>query len=396
MIEELKIRDEEILLLGLCRLEFGVELKVMLMALAEGPIDWNYFTLLANSHGVASLVFNNLEKLKLIHLVPQERQNFLKNAHMMSLSRNAFNAQSMGEVLRLLNGEKIKTVLLKGMALENSVYGNAGLRQMSDVDILIERKECIRARNILMKYGYVSLPVKSYFHKFIITSTGKHLPSLIKNGTSVEIHHELFGNCQNNLTKRLHDTSNEIELSGEKTYVPGPQIFFLYLVSHLYLHEINNESQLRLYADLVVLLEKYRDEIINYDLLTYASQAGITGILAWKLEPLRDLWGISFPSWVNEFIDKWYNPDSINKFIFFLKSPKNNPPPDHANYYRHAVSEIPGFHRKFLFVLGDIFPSLSFMKKRYGCASSWKVLIYYPHRVGKLWWLVKRHKGSTA
>jgi len=395
MSEELKIRDEEILLLGLCRLEFGVELKVMLLALAEGPLDWKYFTILANSHGVAALAFANLEKLNFLHLVPKEQHDFLKNALMMSLSRNAFNAQSMGEVLRLLNNEGIKTVLLKGMALENSVYGNAGLRQMSDVDILIDKKECIRARNILISNGYISLPVKSYFHKLIIANTGKHLPSLIKNGTSVEIHHELFGGKQNILTKIFYDTSYGIELSGEKAYVPRPQIFFLYLIKHLYLHEMNSESQLRLYADLVVLLEKHRDEIINYDLLTYAAQAGMTEILAWKLEPLRDLWGISFPVWINEFIDKWYNPDSINKFIFFLKSPKDNPPVDQANYYRHAVSEIPGLHRKILFISGDIFPTFTFMKKRYGVNSNWKVLRYYPHRFGKLWWLVKRRKSPT-
>ena len=82
---------------------------------------------------------------------------------MKSLSRNTFNTESLGEVLRLLNDEKIKTVLLKGMALEITVYGNAGLRQMSDVDILISRDECIRARNILIRMDYVSLPVKSVF-----------------------------------------------------------------------------------------------------------------------------------------------------------------------------------------------------------------------------------------
>lgn len=388
MIEELKIWNEEVLLIGLCRLEFGTELKVKLMSLAESQPDWNYFTILANSHGVAALVFNNLEKLKLIHLVPQEQQNFLKNALMMSLSRNTFNTQSMSEVLRLLNSENIKTVLLKGMALENTLYGNEGLRQMSDVDILIDRKECIRARNILMNSGYVSLPVKSLFHKLILTSTGKHLPSLIKNGTSVEIHHELFGSRQNNLTEKLYDTSCEIELSGEKAYVPGPQIFFLYLVKHLYLHEINNESQLRLYTDLVVLLEKYHDKIINHDLIAYASQAGMEEILAGRLTTLRDYWGISFPAWLNGYIDKLNNPGMINKFIFFLKSPKDNPPVSQANNYRNVVGEIPGLHRKLLFVTGDIFPSFSFMKKRYGCTSNWKALMYYPHRVGKLWWLV--------
>ncbi|MCK7535028.1 MAG: hypothetical protein MZV63_30585 [Marinilabiliales bacterium] len=71
----------------------------------------------------------------------------------------------------------------------------------------------------------------------------------------------------------------------------------------------------------MVLIEKFREQIINFDLLEYANRAGMQEILAWRLEPLRDLWGISFPEWINEFINKWYNPASINKFVFFLKSP---------------------------------------------------------------------------
>ena len=309
---------------------------------------------------------------------------------MRSMSRNAFNTEAMGDVLRLLNKENIKTVLLKGLALENTVYGNSGLRQMSDVDILIDREECIKARKILLRNGYVSLHVKSFFHELIIAYSGKHLPSLIKNGISVEIHNELFAGRKNELTKSLYDSSYEIEIKGEKTFIPQPQIFFLYLIKHLYLHEMNNESQLRLYTDLVVMIEKYPDEIINYDLLTYASQADMAEVLAWHLEPLRDLWGVTFPGFINDFIDKWYNPDSITKFIFFLRSPKDNPPLNKAKFYRQVINDIPGLHRKFLYILGDIFPTLSFMKNRYKCNSTWRVLLYYPHRVGKILWLFKK------
>jgi hypothetical protein len=390
MKSEIKIRDEEILLLGLCRLEFSDEHIEKLRALIGLISDWNYFSSLANSHGVSALVYHNLEKHCLLPGIPDEVAGFLRGALMRSLGRNAFNTEVMGEVLRLLNKENIKTVLLKGLALEFSVYGNAGIRQMTDVDVLISREQCVHARNILISNGYVSLPVKSVFHEFIIADFGKHLPSLIKNGTSVEIHHELFGGRRNVLTRMLYKDSYTIEIKGEKAYIPQPQIFFLYLVKHLYLHEMKNESQLRLYTDLVVLIENHRDEIINYDLLTLASQAGMSEILAWRLEPLRDLWGIPFPAWIDDFIDRWYNPDSINKFVFFLKSPKGNPPIDKSGFYRSIIGDIPGIHRKFLFLLGDIFPSVSFMKKRYGCSSTWKVLFYYPHRIGKIWWVFKR------
>ncbi len=389
-MSEMNIRNEEILLMGLCRLEFSSEISVMIKALTEEVTDWKYFAELANNHGVAALAYHNLEKYRLLDILPDEIILFLRDALMKSLSRNTFNLEAISEVLHLFNEAGIRTVLIKGLALELSVYGNGGLRQMTDVDLLITRKQCRTARQILISNGYVSLPFKSYFHKLIMAYTGKHLPSLMKKGTSVDLHTELFGHKRNVLTKLLYDTSYLLDIKGEKTFIPQPQILFLYLVKHLYQHELNNESQLRLYADLVVLIEKHREEILNYDLLTYAAQAGMSDILAWRLEPLRDLWGISFPDWINDFIDKWYNPDSINKFIFFLKSPKGNPPVDNAVSYRQVIRDIPGVHRKLLFLLGDIFPSLSFMKKRYNCPGSLKALIYYPHRFGKILWLFRR------
>jgi hypothetical protein len=384
------IRDEESLLLDLCRLEFSDEHLEKLRLLVPVIKDWDYFRIMANAHGVAALVWHNLEKHKLTATIPDEVSAILRRSLLMSLSRNTFNTETLGNLLRLLNAEKIKTVLLKGMALENSVFGNAGLRQMSDVDILISRGECIRARNILMQNGFESLPVKSFLHDFILDYTGKHLPSLLKNGTSVEIHHELFGGKNNVLTSMFYKSSYEIKISGEKVWIPQPQIFFLYLIKHLNMHEMNNESQLRLYTDLVILIEKHSDEIFNTDLLTLASQANMSVILANHLAPLRKFFGISFPEWMNEYINKYHNPDFLNKFLFFLKSPKNNPPLNKSRFYRQMIGDIPGIHRKMIFVLGDIFPSVRFMKKRYKCTSTWRALMYYPYRLGKLWWLVQR------
>jgi hypothetical protein len=389
MKNDLNIRDEEILLLGLCRMSFDVEITVMLQALTETVTDWNYFYSLAKAHGVAALVYHNLDKLNFLQYIPEEVTDSLRTSLMASLSRNIRNTEAMVEVLKLLNPENIKTVLLKGLALELSVYGNAGLRQMTDVDVLVARKNCMKAREILMNYGFVSLPVKSVFHKPIMADIGKHLPSLIKDGFSFELHHELFGTGKNILTEMLYESSYETEIKAEKTFTPKAQIFFLYLVKHLYLHEMNNESQLRLYADLVVLIEKYRDEIINYDLLVYAKQADMSEVLAWRLEPLRDLWGISFPEWLNDFINKWYSPASINKFVFFLKSPRDNPAGNKALLYRYVFDEVPGIHRKILFLLGDLFPTIEFMKNRYNCKRVWKALLYYPLRWGKVWYLIK-------
>jgi hypothetical protein len=322
-----------------------------------------------------------------LRYIPDNVISALRNALLLSISRNAFHLEAISEVLRIFNKETIKVVILKGLALELTVYGNAGLRQMTDIDILVDRKHHVRALNLLIDNGYESLPVKSVFHKPIISWSGKHLPSLIKNGASIDIHLELFGGKRNILTNLLFENSTEALIKDQTIHIPPPQLFFLYLVRHLYLHEIRNESQLRLYTDLVVLIEKYRDQIINFDLIGYASKAGMSEILACRLEPLRDFWGIQFPDWVDDFIDKWHNPATINKFILFLKSPKNNPVLNDAFVYKKTIEEIPGLHRKIIFVLGDLFPTITFMKSRYKCNSNLKALFYYPHRWGKIVWL---------
>jgi len=384
------IKVEEELLLELCRLDFNDKNLKKVKSLVLNVRDWDYFKNLANVHGVAALAWNNLERQNLLDGIPYPVQNYLRNTLMISLSRNTFNTEAMGEVLRLMNKNNIKTVILKGLALENSIYGNSGLRQMSDVDILIARKECMRAREILISNGYRSLPVKSFFHKIILAYAGKHLPSLIKSGTSVEIHHDLFGGINDELTRILYESSYEVEIKGEKAWFPQPQLFFIYLVRHLWLHELNNESQLRLYTDLVILLEKNNGEILNPDLISLAADAGISDILADHLEVLRDIWDIEFPGWLNDFICNFSGKDFIKKFIFFVGSPKDNLPCDRPRFYRNLVKEIPGFHRRFLFILGDIFPSFTFMKDRYGCNSNWRALRYYPHRFGKLLWLIRK------
>jgi hypothetical protein len=75
---------------------------------------------------------------------------------------------------------------------------------------------------------------------------------------------------------------------------------------------------------------------------------------------------------------------TIREFLLFLKSPKNNRVRSRGESYRNNLREIPGFHRRFLYILGDLFPTISFMKERYNCKFSIATLIYYPHRFGKL------------
>ncbi|NLN31900.1 MAG: nucleotidyltransferase family protein [Bacteroidales bacterium] len=388
MTESMNLRTEELLLCGLCRLSFSSGQIKKLKNLIDNTNDWDYFLSLTHNHGVSALVYHNSGRLGLADHIPPPVTGHLRNSYMMNLARNSGFMVKMTRVLNLLNNRNIKTVLLKGLALELSVYGNSGLRQMTDVDILVSPENALAARQILIENGFVSKPLKSVLYKPLLTCSGKHLPGLSGEGLSVDIHNDLFGRKKSFLTRIFYDESTETPVGGEKAYMPAPLMFFAYLVKHLWLHEMKNESQLRLYTDLVVLIEKHGGEILGPALTTLAEKAGINEIMASRLKPLRDILEIPFPAVINSFIDKWAAPESLDKFLFFLKSPKNNPPVNKTRLYRYHLNEIPGLHRKFLFVAGDLFPSPEFMKNRYGCTSRLEALLYYPLRLGKLWYLI--------
>ena len=58
--------------------------------------------------------------------------------------------------------------------------------------------------------------------------------------------------------------------------------------------------------------------------------------------------------------------------------------------YRKSIKGIPGLGNKILYIVGDVFPSISFMKTRYGVKSNIIVLLFYPLRIGKLLLLFMR------
>jgi hypothetical protein len=390
MERNLEIKNEEILLTHLCRLNFTQEQKQKLREIAEGISSWNYFSLLANKHGISALVYHNLNTLGLLSFLPDENTAFLKNALLRNITRNVSLYNSLEKTLEILNRENIKTVLLKGIALEILIYENCGLRLMSDADVFISKEDSIKAYNILLNAGFKAIPQKSFLHRLIIPYIGKHLPTLIRNEFAFEIHHNLFGS-DNILNTNILASCSEITITNQKFYIPTPRYLFLYGVKHIHVHELSNESQLKSYADLVILLDKYYDEILTPDLINDAARADISDILAFKLYILKEFWGFSYPLPVSEYVAKFQCNDLNEKFNFFLKSPVNNES-DKVENYKFNIRSIPGFHRKILYVIGDLFPSASFMKKRYGLKSSLSLPLYYTHRFGKLFWLLKKFR----
>ena len=299
--------------------------------------DWNSFIRLVNAHGIIALAAYNIKEAGLENVVPANAMAMLENGLRQSIARNAWLTERWKEVNEILTDAGIQHLLLKGMALEHTVYGARGLRQMTDNDILIRKEEGDKAWELLRKNGYEPMMPKSAIHKWILPRIHKHLPMLTKDGYAIEIHIKLPGEAYND-PDRYEDifrNAETISVNGIRAYVPPAGVHLDYLVRHHTDHEESGDCQIRTYVD-----------IKNLD-------------AASKL---------TFPDY---FV---YEPKQAYKRKFRKRT------------YKRRVSSYPLYYR-ILFVAGDVFPSLEWMRRRYKCGTL-AALARYPMRLGKVLWLV--------
>ena len=373
------LADEQLLLLRLCEIEFTESQVNEIRSLAGRTTNWGRFTDMANKHGISALAYHNIKKLEIDSLIPGDETAILYNYYLKSLSRNTNLWEKYCELRDILSEKKIYPVLIKGMALEKGVYGDTGLRQMNDIDFIVEKDRALEAWDYLLGKGYSHHLIKSGLYRKILPYIGKHMPELYREGVSFEMHVSLFG-----------DTNyHELVLINAKGGIPDPLLHFLFLVKHLHYHEmVKGESQLRLYTDLVMMIKKFSNEILKPGLFENAEELKILDILLEKLFIIKTFWRVELNSTVKSIIKLPEEENIINRFLDFLENPKDNIPGiSKRKAYRDNISSIKGFRRKVIFILGDIFPSVEFMKQRYKRKTALAVTPLYLYRMGKLWWL---------
>ncbi|MDX9773084.1 MAG: nucleotidyltransferase family protein [Bacteroidales bacterium] len=375
------------LILLLSRVEFLDDEKRQIVAGVSKFSGWKLFTILAIRHGVAALIWQNIRDLSLEDKVPEPERIILEGLRVKSIARVAYISSVADGVAKMLEEEGIRVVLLKGLALEHMVYGSRGLRQMSDADLLVAPGNALRARDILVREGFISMPMKSPIYRHIVLDLGNHLPELHRGGVSVDLHYRLFGPGSEEMVNRAVEESEEITEGGTVLYVLAPLTAFLGLVSHIRKHEVKGEFQLRLWSDIYLLLKKYGGRIINDTLPAAAEQAGISREVRAVMTIMEQVWGLQIPS-VMRALPGSDEERRAGRFMHELMYPGSVMPVSQRAMFTSNIRSMNSFRKKMIFILGDIFPSVDFMKRRYGCRSTLLALLYYPHRLGKLAWLL--------
>jgi hypothetical protein len=114
-------------------------------------IDWNLLCHQAEKHGVLPLLFHHLQG-NFPEAIPNQEEH--KQRCFKDTVHKLFWSSTLLQVLHALETAGIRALGYKGPVLAAALYGDVALREMSDLDILVDPGRLAVAREVLLSLGY--------------------------------------------------------------------------------------------------------------------------------------------------------------------------------------------------------------------------------------------------
>ncbi len=163
-----------LLVLLLARGELPPHVQRQAIAVLSTQLNWDLILKRAMAQGVYPLLYRNLQRLRFPGVATQVCTE-LEALYKVNAFRNAYLAEELERVLKLLGGAGIATIPLKGVTLAESLYGDLTLRVSADIDILVPRQAVAQAFEILLATGF-----EAYEHKLAVADIDLLLDSNIE------------------------------------------------------------------------------------------------------------------------------------------------------------------------------------------------------------------------
>jgi hypothetical protein len=256
-------------------------------------VDWNAVERLVQRHGVAAIAYKVLTQ-HAGDIVPEKCLAVLKSLNGHTRRQALFQSAELVRLLAKFNQQGIEAVPLKGVYLAHQLYGDSGIRNSVDLDILVRPEQVESAEQILDAEGYVceysglSLTIRQKRH--LRTHIHHYDFSHRESGLHVELHWELF--CwSERQTASLWENLNQQLWHGQEINTLETEHLLLVLCDHGAHHEWQN---LKWLGDIAVLIAS-QDKIHWDSLLKTARRLDLTIILAHSALLIQWIYGIPLP-----------------------------------------------------------------------------------------------------
>lgn len=121
--------------------------------LIRNGIDWSYLIRIAFLHRMLPLLYRNLHTT-CQEAVPKAISDQLRDHFHTTVRRNLLLTLELLQLLNLFTTHGIRAIPFKGPLLAAFAYGNLALREFRDLDILVPKRDILRAKSLLTAQGY--------------------------------------------------------------------------------------------------------------------------------------------------------------------------------------------------------------------------------------------------
>jgi len=242
-------------------------------------LNWEYILDKAIFYKFGQAIYFTLLEKNELNLIPSTVRNNLRKLFISNLARNLNLKTILREILLTLNRKGLPVIVLKGASLLDKIYKNPGVREMWDIDLLVNKKDIAKGYTAIQSLGYqIRDEYNTKREKKWFKESGYHMPPLDSpdKQVAVEFHWDLircdtqgyypfYGGLK--INDFWDNGIKEEKIAGVQALVLKPEYLLLHIslqniAHHIYLGELNMNNL----RDIFYILEYYEYKI-NWDML---------------------------------------------------------------------------------------------------------------------------------
>ncbi len=235
-IQKMRKRREKQLLIHCARTHMNQErISAVRRLLEDGDLDWNYILGNSSFYRIFPLLLRNLEEIADENTVPRSVMDTLAARYTYIFYRNMQIYSILRDILERFQNAGISVILLKGVALGETVYSDIDLRPPGDIDLLVKKTDLQDAADILLKMGYnPAYPMERYKNHHHIPPY-KKLHEELNELISIEIHHNIAPEplMSRIRAEELWEGAQMVNIAGIDALVLSPENLIMHLCIHL-------------------------------------------------------------------------------------------------------------------------------------------------------------------
>ena len=333
--------------------------------------DWDATRRVALDSGVAPLLYSALRDTPLLpHSLLQE----CRQAYIQTAANNTLRIEELSAIVEALTAVDVAVIVLKGQALLEVAYGNAALRPMVDVDILVHQADVPAALRALQLLDYRPIGRELAPHTALAFENELLLGKAGRIEWLVELHWHLLNSTfyQQRLPESvMWDSKQPIAVNGRSCFVLGPEMHLLHLSSHLMLH--HEGEGLLWWADIAEFLRRTGPAIDWDRVLLWATTYELLLPLKMVLSKMVDEWGVPLPADVTAALAA-ATPSETEQVVFRQLTDGSRPA---AKRLLDDLSGLENWGARAAFLRHNLFPSAAYMDDRYAIANPGLRPAYY-------------------